>query len=197
MVSTNPVPPRLRGKVAGLTSASVGFGGFLGPPALSMIFAWSISTSSSANDTPLVNQHFAFNIAAIVRIVLLILLWNLLTEESLTKVVDETPRPTEIALTEIKVDDHLPDDPGSRAIGDRRVAPPRLSKSTGSTRVASGEVSISSCGANDGQISLKGGDHLGTSVSGWSSRKSRSADIQRTATCMEANHTEECSGWVS
>lgn len=86
-----------------------------------MMFAWSISTSSSANDTPLVNQHFAFNIAAIARILLLILLWNLLTEESLTKVVDETPRPTELALTEIKVDDDLPDNPESRAIGDRRV----------------------------------------------------------------------------
>lgn len=102
MASTNPVPPRLRGKVAGLTSASLGLGGALGPFIFSIMFAWSISTTSSDNDIPLVDQHFAFNIGAAVRIVLLALLWKVLGEDTLTEVVGDAPSLVKLSSMELE-----------------------------------------------------------------------------------------------
>lgn len=122
MASTTSVPPKLRGKIAGFMSAGVGLGGFLGPFALSIAFAWSISTSSPAGETPLVNQHFAFNVGALIRALLLMLLWKDLTEENLTDVVDDVPGLESFPLELESIhEDRSTESPGNLALGDRRV----------------------------------------------------------------------------
>lgn len=121
MASTNAVPPALRGKVAGLTSASMGIGGALGPSAFSIMFAWSISPVSSANETSLVNQHFAFNVGAVLRVLVLILLWRVLGEDALTQVTVEDPSIKELPSMELEKirEDDIPDYPGNSE--DRRA----------------------------------------------------------------------------
>lgn len=123
MASTSSVPPELRGKIAGFMSAGVGLGGFLGPFALSIAFAWSISTSSPASETPLVNQHFAFNVGAILRALLLMLLWKDLTEKNLTEVVNDVPVLESLPSLELESihEDHSMESSGTQALGDRRV----------------------------------------------------------------------------
>lgn len=123
MASTNPVPPHLRGKVAGLASSALGLGGAVGPFAFSVMFAWSISTTSSASETSLVNQHFAFDISGVVRVLLLLLLWNVLGNDALTEVVvDHSPSLKQLPSMELDsiCGDDVPDPPET-SVADHRA----------------------------------------------------------------------------
>lgn len=65
----------------------------MGPGALAVLFAWSISETSTARDIPFANQHFVFILGAILRMVSLALVWKSLSEDSLTDVVEDPPTP--------------------------------------------------------------------------------------------------------
>lgn len=89
------------------------------------MFAWSISRTSTASDLLFVDHHFVFNLGALLRVVLMGLVWKSLTEDTLTDVVEDprTPQSVRAPPTEPET---TGDDNGSEqgnlslSIGDKR-----------------------------------------------------------------------------
>lgn len=88
LASTNPVPPRLRGKLNGLFLMSQSLGRTIGPVAWALMYAWSISPSGGGN-IPLVDHRFIFIVSAMLSVVVVLIGWHSLTEESMTHVVED------------------------------------------------------------------------------------------------------------
>lgn len=82
-------------------------GGSIGPTLCSISFAWSISKTSSSTGVPLVNQTFVFNLLALIRLLVLVLVWNVLTVESLTEVVGDPAAPRALESPGTELDDSM------------------------------------------------------------------------------------------
>lgn len=88
LASTNPVPPRLRGKLSGLFLMSQSLGRTIGPMAWAVMYTWSISPSGGGS-IPLIDHRFIFTISAILSAVAVAMSWSSFTEQSMTHVVED------------------------------------------------------------------------------------------------------------
>ncbi|CAM9917810.1 unnamed protein product [Sphacelaria rigidula] len=91
LASTNPVPPRLRGKLSGLILMAESVGRTVGPAGWAIMFAWSVS--ASGKNSPVGGFRFVFTVSAILMGVVAVMGWKALTEESMTHVVEDSPSP--------------------------------------------------------------------------------------------------------
>lgn len=88
LASTNPAPPRLRGKLSGLFLMSQSLGRTIGPVTWGLMYAWSISPSGGGR-LPFIDHRFIFTLSAILTAFVAALGCRVLTEESMTHVAEE------------------------------------------------------------------------------------------------------------
>lgn len=87
LAGTNPVPPRLRGKLSGLFLMAQSIGRTIGPVLFATTFAWSISPE--ARGLPLVDHRLTFTMAACLIGSVAVLGIRTLTTETMTYVADD------------------------------------------------------------------------------------------------------------
>lgn len=106
-------------------TASQCVGGAVGPATFAILFAWSISTTSSASNIAFIDQRFVFSLGAILRVLTLALVWKILVTDTMTDVVVDPPTPGSgggptIELEAIPQLDELEQENPTLTVGDKQ-----------------------------------------------------------------------------
>lgn len=113
LAGTNPVPPRLRGRLTGICLAAQNLGRAIGPALFGVAFGWSIS--DSGRSIPFVDHRFVFVVLGILSAICGVLCLKYLTEELVTRVVnDHSESQGRVAVPECD------DDPAETGVADPR-----------------------------------------------------------------------------